>query len=161
MTRFRNFDVVFILMVFALYTTVGLLLAAIGARVYQTANETLTSNYDQRTSVLYIAQKVRQNDSDGQIEVVPFGDSYALVFGSDFNGAHYENWIYVKDGYLREELLAPGALPDSRYSQAIMPMQSMEVDDSNIDSGLIVVKFTMADGDVAELTLYVKTGLRR
>jgi hypothetical protein len=155
--RLRNFDVFFAVLVFALFTTVALLLAAIGARVYQTANETLTADYDERTSVLYLAQKLRQNDSAGLIRVVRFGDGDALVFSEEFNGQVYENWLYVADGYLREDLLAPGVKPESKYGQIIMPLESLTVDQSRMDSGLIIVRVTMANGTQTELYYYIRS----
>ena len=155
--RQRNYDLVFTLLLFAIYTTAALTLAAIGARVYQNATDTLAQNYDQRTSVLYVAQKLRQFDGSGQLRVERFGDGDALVLTQEFEGSSYETWIYVADGRLCEDLVAPGTSPSSHFGQEIMPLAAMSIDSSGLSRGLIVISFTTTDGRQTELSLYLKS----
>ncbi|MCL2136071.1 MAG: DUF4860 domain-containing protein [Coriobacteriia bacterium] len=155
--RRHFYDIVFTLVLFTLYTTVSLVLVDIGAHVYLTASDTMNSNYDQRTSVLYVAQRIRQNDSSGHIRIDQMGGSDAIVFTDVVSGSVYETWIYVSDGQLRELLISAGTEIDPDYGQAIMPMQSMVINQYDRASGLLTITFTMADGKTSQIDIYVKS----
>ncbi|MCL2631972.1 MAG: DUF4860 domain-containing protein [Coriobacteriia bacterium] len=155
--RRRIYDVVFALALFALYTTIALVLVAIGARVYMSANETLTANYNDRTSVFYVAQRVRQNDSYDQIRVDRIFGSDALVFSETIDGYTFETWLYVYNGQLCEMLVFAGSEPDPVFSQNIMPLERMAIDTSRQSEGLLTINFTISVGDERQLDLYIRS----
>ena len=157
MTRRRLYDIVFTLALFALYTTMALVLVAIGARVYLATSDTMTTNYNERTSVLYVAQRLRQNDVYGQVRVEHLNGSDALVFSETIGDDTYETWLYVFDDQLCEILVARGSQADLRYGQRIMPMQSMTVDTSRLSDGLISVRFMLEDGQPSQIDIYLKS----
>jgi hypothetical protein len=133
------------------------LLAAIGASVYQKISANLSTTYDQRTSVLYVAEKLRQNDHPNSVRVDTLDGSDALVITQQFNGENYETWLYVSDSELKEALLAPGTPASPELGQSIMPMSSMKLDGSRLGQGLLGVDFTTASGEDASIVLFLKT----
>jgi len=155
--RRRFYDIAFTVALFALYTTIALVLVAIGARVYLHASETLTSNYNERTSTLYVAQRIRQNDSYDQIRVDKIVGSDALVFSKVVGERVFETWLYVYEGQLCELTIAAELGVDASYGQAIMPMQSMTIDLLSLEDGLISITFVMDDGQTTSIDVYVKT----
>lgn len=55
-------DVLFVLALFGVFAVSALVLVTIGADVYQHTVQDMNSNYETRTAVSYITEKVRQND---------------------------------------------------------------------------------------------------
>ena len=155
--RRRLYDIVFALALFALYTSVALILVAIGARVYMSTENTMTRNYDERTSVLYVAQRVRQSDSHGQIRVEQLAGSDALVFSETINGRSYETWLFVSEEHLCELLVAADQEPDIAMGQRIMPIQSMTIDSSRQSEGLLTIQFVLGSGQLTEIDVYIKS----
>ncbi|MDR0459798.1 MAG: DUF4860 domain-containing protein [Coriobacteriales bacterium] len=155
--RRHYFDIIFTLTLFALYTTIALSLSTIGAQVYTNTAQTLSSNFDQRTSVLYVTQKLRQNDVSGLIRVEQLGDGDALVFTEVYEDQSYETWFYVADGFLREVLMLAGDQPDANYGQAIMPMQSMAVDSQRLSDGVLTISFIQLDGSVSVVDIHLQS----
>jgi len=153
----RSFDIIFSLVVFALYVVAALILVMIGGRVYQNASANMSTHYDQRTSVFYIAQRLRQSDDAGQIRVEQLDGQDALVLTEVVGGQVYETWIYVQSGQLYEQLLAPGAQPSAAMGQAIMPMQALTVDGSQLNHGLLTVRFTLQNGSTTSIDLYLRS----
>jgi len=154
----RSFDILFSLALFVLYTTIAVSLSAVGARIYLNTSSTLAGDYDQRTGVLYVAQKLRQGDAAGQVRLGELGDGDALVLGQSIGGVPCETWLYVHDGSLCELLLVGGATPEPGAGQAIMPMRSMRVDASRLQEGLLHIDFETADGEASAIDLHLRSG---
>jgi hypothetical protein len=118
---------------------------------------TMTRNYDERTSVLYVAQRVRQSDSYGQIRVEQLGASDALVFSETVNGRSYETWLYVNDEHLCELSVSADQEPNIAMGQRIMPIQSMTIDCSRQNDGLLTIQFVLESGQLTEIDVYIKS----
>ncbi|MDR1714161.1 MAG: DUF4860 domain-containing protein [Coriobacteriales bacterium] len=161
MSRRHSADILVVLTLFCVYTLSALLLVVIGARVYQDTAAVMTSNYDQRTSVLYVAEKLRQSDAAGAVrfDAVAAGDGagVALVLTEQESGLGYETWIYVAEGTLYEQLVAPGDRPQPTLSQAIMPMQAMTLGAEAASDGLLEITFTTIDNSEHSITLYLNS----
>ncbi|HHT24373.1 MAG TPA: DUF4860 domain-containing protein [Clostridiaceae bacterium] len=119
-------EILFVIALFFLYTICTLLLSVMAADAYSRGAERSERNYNMRTSVLYLTEKVRQTTSTtGEISVRQTGEGDALVLGMLAEGEQYETWIYVEDGYLREVLLLQGADVSPGIGQKIMPLSSL------------------------------------
>ena len=60
-------DILFVLALFGVFAVSALALVTIGADVYQHTVEDMGVNYESRTAVSYIMEKVRQNDTADSI----------------------------------------------------------------------------------------------
>jgi hypothetical protein len=140
-----------VLALFCVFAVCALLLAAIGAGVYRNTAAVMESNYNERTSILYVAEKLRQNDVAGAVRIDSVGASDALVLVEQVSGRNYETWLFVADGTLYEELLAPGGQPEATMGQAIMPMRDLRISANGLGDGCFTVSFTTVDGQVASM----------
>ena len=95
-------DFLFTLALFCVFAASALMVVVIGANVYRQTVRGMDSNYDSRTSLTYLTEKVRQNDAANAVTIRSVGDSPALVLSQQAGERIYETWIYVYDGYLRE-----------------------------------------------------------
>jgi hypothetical protein len=125
MTKRHSLDLVVVIALFLVYATCALLLCIIGAEVYRETAATMSQNYDQRTSVLYVAERIRQNDVEGAVRTDSVEGSDALVLVEQRSGRGFETWIFVKGGMLYEGLFEPGDEIDPELCQAIMPLSRL------------------------------------
>ncbi len=136
----HTIDIFFVVSLFALYVLSSLFLSVIGADVYR-ENVTLSeANYNVRTSVLYLTEKVRQNETGGDVRSDSFGGHDALVLSEHYNGNTYETWIYIEDGYLCEVYLAANVSPMPGIGQKIMEVNALTVTSDNM--GLLTIGIT-------------------
>jgi hypothetical protein len=152
----HNADLVLVVAVFFVYATCALLLCALGANTYRETAATMQSDYNQRTGVLYIAEKVRQNDIGGSVQVQAFNGSDALVLTEQESGLGYQTWIFVADGKLYEEFIAAGDAIDMQAAQTIMPMQSISL--TYRDPALLNVELVSSEGVTSSIKLATRSG---
>lgn len=147
-------DIFVVLTLFFAYAASAVLLCAIGAGVYQRTADNMQENYDIRTGVLYIAEKVRQNDMADSLRIEEFEDNTALVFIEQRTGLNYETWVYIYEDQLCELLIASGMELKPSNGQVIMPMRAMSLNKE--DSGLLRIALTDINGRDSSLDLYPK-----
>lgn len=117
-------DFLFTLALFCVFAASALMVVVIGANVYRQTVRGMDSNYDSRTSLTYLTEKVRQNDAANAVTIRSVGDSPALVLSQQAGERTYETWIYVYDGYLREVFVAQGVQVKPTDGQPIKEQQS-------------------------------------
>nr|WP_162990846.1 DUF4860 domain-containing protein [Maliibacterium massiliense] len=120
-SRTHMMDIFFALALFCVLVVTVLLVVLLGANVYKNVNADMTRNYELRTSLLYITQKVRQMGAQGvSVGQVDGGD--ALVLRQRVNGDTYETWIYAADGALCEVSVRAGTPVKAGDGQRIMAL---------------------------------------
>jgi len=95
-------DFLFVTALFAVFALTAVLVLLMGARVYKSALSNMDTNYTARTSLTYVAEKIRQNDSGGEIAVRELDGLAALTLPAVYNNEEYVTYIYEYDGALRE-----------------------------------------------------------
>lgn len=138
-------EILLVVALFFLYTIFALLLSVMVADTYREGAERSERNYNMRTSVLYLTEKVRQTNAPEGISVRQTEEGDALVLGMSANGERYETWIYVEDGYLREVLLLQGADFMPGIGQKIMPLSSLDLELGQ--KGLLQIRVTDQTGE--------------
>ncbi|MDR3037415.1 MAG: DUF4860 domain-containing protein [Coriobacteriales bacterium] len=155
--RRHTLDLVVVVALFCVYTACALLLCVIGAEVYRATAQTMQHNVDQRTSVLYVAEKLRQNDREGTVRVEDLDGSTALILTEKQSGRDFETWLFVQDSVLYEGLFAPGDRPDAKLCQPIMPMSALTIRESTDSGQLLSVSFTTVDGTAVSIDLWSRS----
>lgn len=121
-------EILFVIALFFLYTICAMLLSVMVANTYREGAERSEHNYNMRTSVLYMTEKIRQTNATEGISIRQAGEGDALVLEMSAEGEQYETWIYVEDGYLREVLLLKGVDIAPGIGQKIMPLSSLDLE---------------------------------
>jgi hypothetical protein len=164
MGRHRISDLLLVLLLFAVYAAGAMMLAAIGSDTYRRTSQVMEEDYNLRTGVLYIAEKVRQNDVGGGVRLASESEAViadagdALVLTEQSTGRGFETWIFVNSGNLCEVTIASGEVPELAQAQVIMPMQAMRL--SNFAPGLLQVDLITSDNLESSITLNVKSDER-
>jgi hypothetical protein len=153
----HSLDLVIVVALFFVYATCALFLCVIGAEVYRETAQTMQHNYDQRTSVLYVAEKLRQNDLEGCVRVDEVGGTAALVLVEKRSGRDYETWLFVQDKILYEGLFAPDATIDPKLCQPIMPMNALTIEQGATANGFFSATFHTVDDQVTSIRLWLRS----
>ena len=102
-------DILFVLALFGVFAVSALALVTIGADVYQHTVEDMSINYESRTAVSYIMEKVRQNDTADSISLTTLEEVPALCMLSRIEDETYCTYLYLYDGHLKELFMREGA----------------------------------------------------
>ncbi|MFZ2539142.1 MAG: DUF4860 domain-containing protein [Oscillospiraceae bacterium] len=95
-------DLLFTLALFCVFTATSLMVVLIGANVYKSTVSGMSKNFDMRTSLTYLSEKVRQNDVADGVHLADLDGKTALVLEQNFNDTSYQTWIYYDDSSLKE-----------------------------------------------------------
>ena len=92
----------FTMLLFLVFVLSALFTVLIGSRVYENITVRSDLNYTGNTALSYIANKVRQGDRAGLVDVVDVDGTGVLEMKQEIGGSEYVTWIYWKDGTIRE-----------------------------------------------------------
>jgi hypothetical protein len=153
--RKRKIDALAVLLLFAVFAVCVLSVLLSGADVYHRLADRDRLSYDYRTAGQYLSTRVRQADRLGQVSVIDFGGTDALVFTEEIEGENYETLVYCYDGYLRELFaLADGDfLPED--GEKVLQAQSLSL---SLDGQLLTAELVGPAGEAQELTLFLRSG---
>lgn len=123
----RSSEILFVLSLFCVFAISALALVNIGATVYQNIVKETDNNFDMRTSLSYVATKVRQCDQQNAVSVEPLSGQDALVLRETIDGDAYETWIYHYDGKLYELFTTAGAQFTPQEGTDLMEIKSFTI----------------------------------
>lgn len=148
-------DMLFTIALFCVFAVTALLTVLIGAEVYQNTVTTMEGTFANRTSLSYIAEKVRQNDAEGAIALGEIDGAPALVIAQAGTEGVY-TYIYLYEGNLTELLVGPNSILDPAFGQAVLPLESLTF---ALDGNLLTASAVGADGDENSLSLFIHTAI--
>ena len=141
-------DILFVLALFGGFAVSALALVTIGADVYQHTVEDMGVNYESRTAVSYLMEKVRQNDTADSISLTTLEEVPALCMRSRVDEETYDTYLYLHDGHLKELFMREGASLGGQVLPAgtnIMELQDLAFSYASED--LIRVSLQTASGE--------------
>ena len=95
-------SVLFTMLLFLVFVLSALFTVLIGSRVYENITVRSDASYTGNTALSYIANKVRQGDRAGLVDVVDIDGIPVLEMKQEIGDSEYVTWIYWKDGTIRE-----------------------------------------------------------
>jgi hypothetical protein len=117
----------FTLMLLCIFALSAIFVAVLGAKVYANSAEKLQANFDTRTSIIYLSEKIRTCPGDAY-RVQEMNGSKALVLSQEVDGTTYEAWIYVHEEKLCEAVVLAGDTVSTAGGQQIMPLRSLDAE---------------------------------
>lgn len=151
-------DILFVLALFGVFAVSALVLVTIGAGVYQNTVQDMGSNFDSRTAMAYLTEKIRQNDSTQSVSIGSLENTDALLLSQDIDGETYITYLYYHDGSLKELFIKEGTdLVGNPLSagQAVMPLNYLKM--SKISDFLFSFELATADGETKKLLLSTRS----
>ncbi|WP_322170471.1 DUF4860 domain-containing protein [Acutalibacter caecimuris] len=121
----HNLDGIAALLLFAVFAVCILMVLLTGADAYRRLTSRDNEAYAQRTGTQYLAQRVRQADVAGSVEIADFDGVPALQLR---DGSENVTRIYVYDGWLMELYSDPANGLGPEAGEYIMEAQGLELD---------------------------------
>lgn len=146
----RTMSVLFTLLLFLVFVLCALFTVLTGGRVYENISARMENTYTGSVALQYIANKVRQGDEEGAVQVRGIGEVPVLELAREIDGERYVTWIYYLDGSIRELFTSEDSGIPLEEGLEIMPCGGLELEQSG---RLLKVKTTGAGGGSLMLSL--------
>lgn len=146
-------NLLFTMLLFLTFILCALFTVLIGSRVYENIGLRSSRNFTGSTAVSYIANKVRQSDRAGMVQVREIDGVPVLVLGQEINQVSYETWIYYKDGMIRELFSNPDSGLGLEDGLEILECQGLDLE---MEDGMLRIS-TLGEGG-GSLRLCLRSG---
>lgn len=151
--RSRLLTTVSTLVIIAVFALAAMLLVTLGMHVYEDVVMTAEDNFELRTSLSYVATRIRQAGGSDHVEVRDMDGIRTLMLKEDIGGESFVTYIYHMDGGLYEYMASAEDEwdPDAGFL-------TMEIDTFDITgrSSSITFEAGNAAGEYEKLTLYYR-----
>ena len=122
----HSVNIMFTVLLLGIFALTAIFVAVMGARVYAHSADKMHANFDTRTSLVYLSEKIRTNPGD-DFSVRDVDGSAALVLTEDVNGVKYESWVFVYNDRLCEATVRSGDTVLPGAAQQIMDLHELDV----------------------------------
>ncbi len=96
-------DFLFILALFGAFAITALFVVLFGARIYKSTVSNMNTNYEKRTAMSYVTEKIRSHDYSGGAEVNDTSDENSVLkLYQNVGDKRFVTYLFVNDGYLKE-----------------------------------------------------------
>ena len=146
-------SMVFLLGIFAV---ASLFLINIGVQVYKNVVIANNDNFELRTSLSYLATRVRQADQTGMVEIRQEDGIKILVLGEENEDGEFETCLYFWDGFLYEHFMEKGGYFEPGYGMETFEVESLIMEQKA--SGQLYFRATGGGGDTEELYMTLRAG---
>ncbi len=143
-SRSHSIDTLFVIILFAIFIIMALLISASGAAAYKNSAAQMDDRFDRQTCISYITAKIRSNNEADKISIVDFNGANALCISENFEGSTYNTYIYLYDGAIRE-LFCNAEVSDSLGLDAGSALIDASELNFSYDNGLYEISLTDAN----------------
>lgn len=156
--RSNKIDGVFVIALFTMFAITSFLLILIGAKQYQHTADTMDANYESRTISSYLTEKIRQNDSLGNVVIAKLEGSQAIAIETVENDITYITYIYYYKDALREIVVNDSSVFSLDSGQEIIKTGGFTAEMMN--DGLLKITITTTENQkqVLYLPLHSNSG---
>ncbi len=120
-------DVLFVIGLFCIFALSSIFLISVGANIYRKTVTHMNENFNTRTSLSYVVEKIRQADTEGVVSVGTFEGNPAVILSSEVNGTAYHTYIYEYQGMLKELMERNDTTLPASAGQDILAMEQFEL----------------------------------
>lgn len=144
-------DVIFMITVFGVFMLSALFVVLFGAKIYKRTAHDMSVNFNSRTALAYVTEKVHQHDRRGGVDITIKDGKPVLKLTQYINSDEYCTYLYEHGGYLKE-LTAKGDIDLVKSAgKEILKISEFTAQKEN-DS---LYRFVIADDEGNETEFYV------
>lgn len=137
-----------------IFAVAALFLVNVGVQVYKNIVVANNDNFELRTSLSYIAAKVRQADATGQIGIREVDGVRVLVLGEENEDGAFETCLYFWDGYLYEHFMEKDGYFEPGYGMETFEAAELWMEET--EEGQLYFRVKSRAGDMQELYLTLR-----
>ena len=101
-TAGASVNLLFTMLLFLVFLLCALFTVLFGSRVYENISSRSENKDTGSVALHYIANKVRQGDREGAVDVIDVDGTPVLELIQSAGQVDYYTWIYYRDGSIRE-----------------------------------------------------------
>ena len=144
-------DVIFMITVFGVFMLSALFVVLFGAKIYRRTAHDMSVNFNSRTALAYVTEKVHQHDRRSGVDITIKDGKPVLKLTQYINSDEYCTYLYEHGGYLKE-LTAKGDVGLVKSAgKEILKISEFTAQKEN-DS---LYRFMIADDEGNETEFYV------
>lgn len=144
MRRRHVIDMLFPIALFLVLAASSLFLVILAANVYRKNVAWEEMNYESRTCLSYVTEKIRQSDENGGVEMGTFDGVPCLMLRQSFDGEPYVTYLYSYEGQLRELFVREGASMKASDGQQILAVNDFSIEEQ--EEGIFRISCTDDNG---------------
>lgn len=152
-------DILFVLALFGIFVISAIFLISIGANIYSDTVKSMDNNFNSRTAVAYIIEKVHQSDENASVSVGDFDGCPSLIINSVSNDKEYTTYIYECEGSLRELTVRSNISLSPKAGQKILDIDSFSIEKRNDNLICCSIKVNHNEDYDFNVALHSKGGL--
>ena len=150
----HSVNMMFTILLLGIFALAAIFVAVMGAKVYANSADKMQANFDTRTSIVYLSEKIRTCPGDNY-SVRDIAGNTALVLTEQVGENVYESWIFVQNDRLSEVTVRKGDEVYPNTAQQIMDLRSL---DAVVRDGGIELTVVTVAGDVNSTFISGRTG---
>lgn len=155
-------DILFVIALFCLFVLSAIFLITIGANIYSKTMDHMDTNFNSRTAVAYITERIHQSDENGNVTIGDFKGHPSIIINSVSAGKEYITYIYENKHELCELTVRSDIELSPDAGQNIIEINSFEIEqvkagDGESNPGPVRCKITMNDGEAYEFYTAIHT----
>lgn len=151
----HTIDLLFPFALFFVLAASSLIVVLLASRIYQKNIDLSQDNYESRTALSYVCEKVRQSDERGAVSLDTFDGQDALALRQTYNGQLYYTYIYEYDGYLRELFIGDGVSANAADGRPILAVHNFKI--TEISKRIFEISYTDKEGNKVSTAVAVKS----
>ncbi len=149
-------DILFVLTLFGLFALSAIFLISVGSNVYRKTVDHMNENFDTRTSLAYITEKIRQSDKEASISIGDLEGTDAIIIATQAGDANYNTYLYEYDGFLKELMVREDITLGPEAGQNILAVSDFSV--TPVNEHLINCQISVNSRQSYDLLISIHTG---
>lgn len=146
-------DMVFPFALFFVFASSAILVILLAADIYRNTTAMTESNYESRTVLSYMTEKIRQGDENGGVSIGSFDGHDSVIIRQNYGQQNYQTYIYEDEGVLRELFLLEGVEAVASDGRKIMEVHDLELE--QLEKGMFRISCTAKEGEKLETVVTV------
>lgn len=104
----HSIDFIFVMILFFVFVVLCVLIVSIGSNVYKSISDRQSNNNMARTTLSYVANKVRQASDNEKVTIEEKNGVTVIVIYNKSEASEYSTLIFYRGGYLKEATIHIG-----------------------------------------------------
>lgn len=146
-------DIIFPFAVFFVFAASSLLVILLAADIYRDTTAMADSNYESRTVLSYMREKIHQADENAGVSIGSFDGHDSVIIRQSYGQQNYQTYIYEDGGVLRELFLQEGVEASAADGRKIMEVHNLQLE--QLEKGLFRISCTAREGEKLETVVAV------
>lgn len=149
-------DLLFVITLFCIFALSAIFLISIGAGIYGKTVDHMEGNFNTRTALAYITEKVRQSDNNASISIGELDGCEAIIITSHSDAADYYTYLYEHEGYLKELMTRQDIALGPAAGQNILAISSFSI--KPVNKRLFNCQITIGSEQTFDLYINIHSG---